>query len=54
MLGHSGGFLMQYTTIPARCVIALPDAVSWDEAACIQPLAIAVHASLSAAIPSSP
>lgn len=43
MLGQPPGFLCQYVTVPSGCAIHLPDAITWDEAACIQPLAIAVH-----------
>ena len=43
MIGSPNGFLTTYTTVPVRNAIPLPDAISWDEAACLQPLAIAVH-----------
>lgn len=34
---------MQYFACPAHMTVPVPEGVSWEEAGCIQPLAIAVQ-----------
>lgn len=41
----SGGF-GEYVAVPAENCIAVPETVSWRQAACLEPLAVAVHAAL--------
>lgn len=53
MIGSPDGFLTQWTTVPFRNALKLPDELDWDEAACLQPLAVAVHVRLRSASPSS-
>lgn len=40
---RDGGFA-EYVTVPAKNLIHLPDAVSFEEAAMLEPMAVAVHA----------
>lgn len=44
---RNGGFA-EYVTVPAWNLIALPDAVSYEQAAMMEPMAVAVHAMRSA------
>jgi D-xylulose reductase len=42
--GHTeNGTLVQYFACPAHMTVPIPEGVSWEEAGCIQPLAIAVQ-----------
>jgi L-iditol 2-dehydrogenase len=38
------GAMAEYLTVPAAKALVLPDDVSWDQAALVEPLAVAVHA----------
>ena len=38
------GAMAEYVTVPAEKALSLPDDVSWDQAALVEPLAVAVHA----------
>ncbi|KAI9684620.1 MAG: hypothetical protein M1820_010880 [Bogoriella megaspora] len=42
-IAPTDGTLCQYVKTPSHMAIPIPDAVSWEEAGCIQPLAIAVQ-----------
>lgn len=42
-VGHNGAFA-EYIIVPKDKVIKLPQGISWDEAALIEPAAVAVHA----------
>jgi L-idonate 5-dehydrogenase len=43
---HISGGLGEYVTIPASNCHVVPDHISWAEATCLEPLAVAVHAAL--------
>ncbi|MFW5686099.1 MAG: NAD(P)-dependent alcohol dehydrogenase [Spirochaetota bacterium] len=43
---HISGGLGEYVVVPAGNCYHVPDHVSWGEAACLEPLAVAVHAAL--------
>jgi L-idonate 5-dehydrogenase len=43
---HIPGGLAEFVTIPATNCYPLPDHLSWGEGACLEPLAVAVHAVL--------
>ncbi|OQV04954.1 hypothetical protein CLAIMM_09764 [Cladophialophora immunda] len=47
------GLLCQYFSCPAHMTIDIPNNVSWDEAAAIQPLAVAVHLAKQAGLHAS-
>jgi 2-desacetyl-2-hydroxyethyl bacteriochlorophyllide A dehydrogenase len=42
--GKCDGAMAEYVCVPARAVIPLPDAVSYDEASLLEPLAVSLHA----------
>lgn len=42
-MSPTNGTLSQYYVCDADYVVPLPDVVSWEEAGCIQPLAVAVQ-----------
>lgn len=44
------GAMGEYLTVPAAKVLPLPDEVTWDQAALLEPLAVAVHAARTAGI----
>ena len=39
--------LAQYYACDSDYIVKIPDAISWEEAGCIQPLAVAVQVNLS-------
>lgn len=41
---QTDGALAEYLTVPAAKALPLPDSLTWDQAALLEPLAVAVHA----------
>jgi NADPH2:quinone reductase len=42
-LGRAGGTAAEYTTVPSRQAIAMPDSISYEEAACLGVPALTAH-----------